>query len=136
MPLGRAFVADLDDLLARDDIDAVTVTTATTRAPRARCSRRSGWKAHLHREASGSGQSTEAEEIIAAADQGGIALVVSSAAAVPRIHPGDRSTALSEERLGKSDATAGSRLSHDGAIAGWLPDRFYDPTGCRRRCAQ
>jgi predicted dehydrogenase len=67
----------------------------------------------------------EAEEIIAAADQAAIALVVS----LPRLYHGyTRAIAdqLGEERLGKLTYSR-IRLSHDGAIAGWLPDRFYDP---------
>ena len=67
----------------------------------------------------------EAEEIIAAADQAGIALVVS----LPRLYHGYTlaiADQLGEERLGHLTYSR-IRLSHDGAIAGWLPDRFYDP---------
>jgi 1,5-anhydro-D-fructose reductase (1,5-anhydro-D-mannitol-forming) len=36
-------------------------------------------------------------------------------------------TELADGRLGELSYCR-VRLSHDGAIAGWLPDRFYDPT--------
>ena len=70
-------------------------------------------------------RSTEAEEIIAAADEAGIALVVS----LPQLYHGYTRAIveqLEEERLGELTYCR-IRLSHDGAIAGWLPERFYDP---------
>jgi 1,5-anhydro-D-fructose reductase (1,5-anhydro-D-mannitol-forming) len=67
----------------------------------------------------------QAEEIIAAADRNGVSLVVS----LPRLYHG-YTRALSElvasEELGR--LTYGRvRLCHNGATAGWLPDRFFDP---------
>jgi predicted dehydrogenase len=122
--VGASFVADLDDLLSRDDIDAVTVTTATTaHHPLMLRAARAG--KHIFTEKLLAPTVDEAEEIIAAADQGGIALVVS----LPRLYHGyTRAIAdqLGEERLGNLTYSR-IRLSHDGAIAGWLPDRFYDP---------
>ena len=69
---------------------------------------------------------TEAEEIIGVADGAGVALEVS----LPRLYHGYTSaimTELADGRLGELTYCR-VRLSHDGAIAGWLPDRFYDPT--------
>ena len=60
------------------------------------------------------------------ADEAGVALVVS----LPRLYHGYTraiSKQLDEGRLGEPTYCR-IRLSHDGAIAGWLPDRFYDPT--------
>ena len=126
--VGASFVADLDDLLDRDDIDAVTVTTATT-AHHALMLRVVQAGKHIFTEKLLAPTVAEAEEIIAAADQAGIALVVS----LPRLYHGyTRAIAdqLGEERLGNLTYSR-IRLSHDGAIAGWLPDRFYDPqAGC------
>jgi predicted dehydrogenase len=122
--IGASFVEDFDDLLARDDIDAVTVTTATT-AHHALMLRAARAGKHIFTEKLLAPTVAEAEEIIAAADQAAIALVVS----LPRLYHGyTRAIAdqLGEERLGKLTYSR-IRLSHDGAIAGWLPDRFYDP---------
>ena len=122
--VGASFVADLDDLVARDDIDAVTITTATSaHHPLMLRAARAG--KHIFTEKLLAPTVDEAEEIIAAADQAGIALVVS----LPRLYHGyTRAIAdqLGEERLGNLTYSR-IRLSHDGAIAGWLPDRFYDP---------
>jgi 1,5-anhydro-D-fructose reductase (1,5-anhydro-D-mannitol-forming) len=67
----------------------------------------------------------EAEEIVAAADNASLALVVS----LPRLYHGYAKAIveqLDEQRFG--DLTyCRIRLSHDGAVAGWLPERFYDP---------
>ena len=122
--VGATFLDDLDALLARDDIDAVTVTTATT-AHHALMLRVAQAGKHIFTEKLLAPTVPEAEEIIGAANQAGIALVVS----LPRLYHGyTRAIAdqLGEERLGKLTYSR-IRLSHDGAIAGWLPERFYDP---------
>jgi 1,5-anhydro-D-fructose reductase (1,5-anhydro-D-mannitol-forming) len=118
------FVDDLKDLLARDDIDAVTVTTATT-AHHAIMMRAAQTGKHIFTEKLLAPTVAEAEEIIHATDEGGIALVVS----LPRLYHGYTRaivTALTEERLGELTYCR-VRLSHDGSIAGWLPERFYYP---------
>jgi 1,5-anhydro-D-fructose reductase (1,5-anhydro-D-mannitol-forming) len=119
-----AFVDDLDTLLARDDIDAVTVTTATS-AHRAIMLGTAQAGKHIFAEKLLAPTVDEAEEIIDIADKAGVALVVS----LPRLHHGYTRAILGqldERRLG--DLTfCRIRLSHDGAIAGWLPKRFYDP---------
>ena len=64
----------------------------------------------------------------------GVALEVS----LPRLYHGYTSaimTELADGRLGELTYCR-IRLSHDGAIAGWLPDRFYDPDGCGGRRPQ
>ena len=119
------FVSDLDSLLARDDIDAVTVTTATS----AHCAimlRAAQAGKHIFTEKLLAPTVAEAEEIIGVADGAGVALVVS----LPRLYHGYTSaimTELADGQLGELTYCR-VRLSHDGAIAGWLPDRFYDPT--------
>ncbi len=123
--IGTAFVDDLDKLLARDDIDAVTVTTATT-AHDAIMSRAAQAGKHIFTEKLLAPTVAEAEEIIDTADKAGVALVVS----LPRLYHGYTRAImneLSEQRLGELTYSR-IRLSHDGAIAGWLPERFYDPT--------
>jgi 1,5-anhydro-D-fructose reductase (1,5-anhydro-D-mannitol-forming) len=119
------FVDDLDQLLGRDDLDAVTVTTATTEH-HAIMLRALGAGKHIFTEKLLAPTVAEASEIVEAADHAGLALVVS----LPRLYHG-YTRAISEQlgqgRLGEL-TFARIRLSHDGAVAGWLPDRFYDPT--------
>jgi predicted dehydrogenase len=114
-----------DELLASDDIDAVTVTTATSQhhAIMLRAARDGK---HIFTEKLLAPTVAEAEEIIDEADKAGIALVVS----LPRLYHGYTRAImeqLDEGALGKLTFSR-IRLSHDGAIAGWLPQRFYDPT--------
>jgi predicted dehydrogenase len=119
-----AFVGDLDHLLAREDIAAVTVTAATS-AHRAIMVRAAQAGKHIFTEKLLAPTVNEAEEIIGVADEAGVALVVS----LPRLYHGYTSAIrreLAEGRLGELTYCR-IRLSHDGAIAGWLPDRFYDP---------
>ena len=123
--LDTAFFEDLGDLLARDDVDAVTVTAATSQHHRIMISAANAGK-HIFTEKLLAPAVAEAEEIIAAADQAGVALVVS----LPRLYHGYARTIvdqLNQGRLGKPTYCR-VRLSHDGAIAGWLPERFYDST--------
>jgi predicted dehydrogenase len=122
--VGTAFIDDLDKLLARDDIDAVTVTTATS-AHRAIMLGAAQAGKHIFTEKLLAPTVDEAEEIIDMADKAGIALVVS----LPRLHHGYTRAILGqlEEGLLGELTFCRIRLAHDGAIAGWLPERFYDP---------
>ena len=71
-----AFIDDLDKLLARDDIDAVTVTTATSAHRPIMLGAAQAGK-HIFTEKLLAPTVAEAEEIIDTADKAGIALVVS-----------------------------------------------------------
>ncbi len=107
-----------------DDIDAVTVTTATS-AHRAIMLPAAQAGKHIFTEKLLAPTVAEAEEIIDRADSAGIALVVS----LPHLYRGYTRAILGqldERRLGELTYCR-IRLSHDGAIAGWLPERFYDP---------
>jgi 1,5-anhydro-D-fructose reductase (1,5-anhydro-D-mannitol-forming) len=122
--IGAQFVDSLDELLARDDIDAVTVTTATT-AHHAIMIRAAEAGKHIFTEKLLAPTVAEAEEIIAATDKAGVALVVS----LPRLYHGHTRgivDKLDANQLGELTYCR-IRLSHDGAVAGWLPERFYDP---------
>jgi 1,5-anhydro-D-fructose reductase (1,5-anhydro-D-mannitol-forming) len=118
-----AFVDDLDDLLNK--VEAVTVTTATS-THHAIMLRAANAGKHIFTEKLLAPTVAEAKEIIAAADEAGVALEVS----LPHLYHGYTSaimTELADGRLGELTYCR-IRLSHDGAIAGGLPDRFYDPT--------
>jgi predicted dehydrogenase len=121
---GVPYTDDLDALLARDDVDAVTITTSTdvhhdviTRAARA--------GKHVFTEKLLAPTVEECEDLVATCEAAGVALVVS----LPRLYHG-YTAAIRQEldagRLGDVDF-ARVRLSHDGAIAPWLPERFFDP---------
>ncbi|WP_416394593.1 MULTISPECIES: Gfo/Idh/MocA family protein [unclassified Curtobacterium] len=121
---GVPYTDDLDALLARDDVDAVTITTSTdvhhdviTRAARA--------GKHVFTEKLLAPTVEESEAIVRACDDAGVALVVS----LPRLYHG-YTRAITDEiasgRLGEL-TSARVRLSHDGAIVPWLPERFFDP---------
>lgn len=123
--LDTAFLDDLGDLLARDNVDAVTVTAATNQHHEIMISAANAGK-HIFTEKLLAPTVAEAEEIIAAADQADVALVVS----LPRLYHGYTRAIveqLNQGRLGYPTYCR-VRLSHDGAIAGWLPERFYDST--------
>ena len=113
-----AFVDDLDTLLARDDIDAVTVTTATS-AHRAIMLGAAQAGKHIFTEKLLAPTVDEAEEIIDIADKAGVALVVSLPACTTDI-PG---------RSSGSSMRGGSATSP-------LPDPAVPRWGDRRLAAQ
>lgn len=120
---GVEFVPDLDALLARDDIDAVTITTSTVDHRDVILKAAAAGK-HVFTEKLLAPTVAEATELIRACDDNGVALIVS----LPRLYHGYTQTVkevLASGVLGKI-TYARVRLSHDGAVANWLPDRFYD----------
>jgi 1,5-anhydro-D-fructose reductase (1,5-anhydro-D-mannitol-forming) len=115
-------VGSLDELLSRTD--GVIVTTATSAHRDVMITIAEAGR-HLFAEKVLAPTVDQAEEIISAADRSGVSLVVS----LPRLYHG-YTRALSEivagEQLGR--LTYGRvRLCHNGATAGWLPGRFFDP---------
>lgn len=121
---GVPYVDDLDALLARADIDAVTVTSSTDQH-RDLMLRAAAAGKHIFSEKVLAPTVAEAEEIISACDTHGVALTVS----LPRLYHGYTQALvelIDSGRLGELTYSR-VRLSHDGATAGWLPERFYDP---------
>ena len=120
---GVPFSEDLAGLLARDDLDAVTVTTSTT-VHREVIGRVIAAGKHVFTEKLLAPTVAEAEEILDAARVAGVQVVVS----LPRLYHG-YTTAITDVidagTLGRL-TYARVRLSHDGATAGWLPERFFD----------
>ena len=127
---GVDFHEDLDEVLAREDVDGVVVTTPTVShrevIPRAV---RAG--KHVFTEKVIAPTFREAEEIAAEAGSRGVAFVVS----LPRLWAGyTRATQeiLNGGALGELSYLR-VRVSHDGALpkggnpGGWLRDRFFDP---------
>lgn len=121
---GVEFVADLDELLARPELDGVTITTSTDQHHEVMLKAAKAGK-HIFTEKVLAPTVSEAEDIIEAAAAANIALVVS----LPRLY--DDYTQAIERIL--DEGTLGEltysrvRLAHNGWVAGWLPERFGDP---------
>jgi 1,5-anhydro-D-fructose reductase (1,5-anhydro-D-mannitol-forming) len=120
---GVPFTQDLPGLLARSDVDAVTITTETV-AHREVIGQAIAAGKHVFTEKLLAPTVAEADEILADARAVGRQVVVS----LPRLYHG-YATAITEVvdggTLGRL-TYARVRLSHDGATAGWLPERFFD----------
>ncbi|HEY5981210.1 MAG TPA: Gfo/Idh/MocA family oxidoreductase [Microlunatus sp.] len=121
--LGVPFTADLAELLARDDLDAVTITTSTA-AHREVIGQVIAAGKHVFTEKLLAATVAEADGILVAARDAGVQVVVS----LPRLYHGS-TTAITDlldaGMLGRL-TYARVRLSHDGATTGWLPERFFD----------
>lgn len=121
---GTVYTHDLDGLLARDDLDAVVITTPTV-DHRDVMVKAAQAGLHIFTEKLLAPTVAEAEEIITATDTHGLKLMVS----LPRLYHGYTAAItdiIASHRLGQL-AHSRVRLSHDGSVAGWLPERFYDP---------
>lgn len=120
---GVEYVGDLDALLARDDVDAVTITTSTNVHRDIMVKAAKAGK-HIFTEKLLAPTVEEAEEIIRAADENDVRLIVS----LPRLYHGYTRAiqgVLESGKLGRI-TYARVRLSHAGAVKGWLPERFFD----------
>lgn len=128
--LGVPFTASLDDVLGRDDVDGVIVTTATTRhrdvIPAAA---RAG--KHIFTEKVLGVDGDEAREIAAAIDDAGVIATV----ALRWLPEGAIRKAVEMVRSGALGQVIETRvrIAHNGSVRndqnpdGWLPARFYDP---------
>ena len=122
--LGVDYTGDLDALLARNDIDAVAITSSTDLHHEIMLKAIAAGK-HIFTEKMLAPTVAESEEIVAAAAEQGVKLVVS----LPRLYEGMTLTAsklMAEGKLGELTYTR-MRMAHDGWVAGWLPERFADP---------
>ncbi len=121
---GIPFHADLDELLARDDIDGVIVTTRTTAHLEVMLAAAQAGK-HIFTEKVVALAPADARRIVDAADQAGVTLTVS----LPRLTHGYTLAIreiLASGRLGVVTQVR-VRLAHDGAVGRqWLPARFFD----------
>lgn len=125
--LGVPFIADLDVLLARTDIDAVVIDTPTNihRDVMVKAARAGK---HIFTEKVIAPTLREVNEIVSAVREAGVKLTVS----LPRLN--DRYTLAAQEVLNQGllgELTqARVRLSHNGALADWLPQHFYNLEQC------
>jgi 1,5-anhydro-D-fructose reductase (1,5-anhydro-D-mannitol-forming) len=122
--LGVEFVADLGELLARSDVDAVTVTTSTDQHVDVILAALRAGK-HVFTEKLLAPTVAECEQLIDAAREHDVALVVS----LPQLATSTTRTIrglLDDGKLGRI-TYARVRMAHNGWIGGWLPERFADP---------
>ncbi|WP_223067263.1 Gfo/Idh/MocA family protein [Paenibacillus caui] len=119
--LGVPFYASLDEMLA-SDIDAVIVS-APTRMHREVMTKAARAGKHIFTEKVLAPTLREANDILDEVQKNGVKLMVS----LPRLNDGYTlaiQDVLAEGLLGRITQTR-VRLSHNGAIAGWLPEHFY-----------
>ncbi|MGZ9586023.1 Gfo/Idh/MocA family protein [Paenibacillus marinisediminis] len=124
--LGVPFYESLDEMLA-SDIDAVIVD-APTRMHRDVMIAAAKAGKHIFTEKVIAPTLHEANEILKAVEEAGVKLTVS----LPRLNDGYTLTIqqiLAEKLLGQI-TNVRVRLSHNGAIANWLPDHFYSLEDC------
>lgn len=121
------FYVSLDEMLARDDIDAVIVDAPTTihhevilKAARA--------GKHIFTEKVIAPTNREVQDIVSAISEAGVKLTVS----LPRLYRGTTRVierVIKEGKLGQL-TMARVRLSHNGAVENWLPSHFYSKEQC------
>lgn len=124
------FHENLDELLEREDLDGVVVTTPTT-AHRHIIPAAARAGKHAFTEKVIAPKVHEAQEIVAETESAGVTFTVS----LPRLYAGYTRAikeAIDSGLIGEPTYLR-VRVSHDGALPaegkpdGWLPDRFFDP---------
>ncbi len=124
---GVPYYASLDEMLARDDIDAVIVD-APTNIHREVMVKAARAGKHIFTEKVIAPTNKEVEVILAAIREAGVKFTVS----LPRLNDGSTLTiqrVIQEGSLGKL-TMARVRLSHNGATKDWLPPHFYSKEQC------
>ncbi|WP_217592996.1 Gfo/Idh/MocA family protein [Cohnella sp. GbtcB17] len=124
---GVPYIANLDELLAREDIDAVVVD-APTNIHRDVMVKAARAGKHIFTEKVVAPTVSEASEIAAAVRDAGVKLAVS----LPRLYDGYTQSILEVIASGKLGqlTLARVRLSHNGSTANWLPAHFYSKEQC------
>jgi 1,5-anhydro-D-fructose reductase (1,5-anhydro-D-mannitol-forming) len=127
---GVPFHRELDELLSREDVDGVVVTTPTV-AHREVIPAAARAGKHVFAEKVIAPTLREAREVAAEVEEAGVTFVVS----LPRLYAGY--TRAISDTLASGEIGAPTylrvRVSHDGALPsaasprGWLPERFFDP---------
>ncbi|WP_168121012.1 Gfo/Idh/MocA family oxidoreductase [Paenibacillus sp. HB172176] len=125
--LGVPFYANLDDMLARDDIDAVIVDAPTNRHREVMVAAAKAGK-HIFTEKVVATTLEDTLAILDEVEKAGVKLTVS----LPRLNAGYTLAIrelLEQKALGEVTLVR-VRLSHNGALAGWLPEHFYSLEQC------
>jgi len=125
--LGVPFYANLDDMLTSGEIDAVIVDAPTNRHTEVMLAAAAAGK-HIFTEKVVAPTLKEVNRILKAVDDNGLKLTVS----LPRLNDGYTLAIrglLEKEALGQITQVR-VRLSHNGALANWLPEHFYSLEQC------
>jgi 1,5-anhydro-D-fructose reductase (1,5-anhydro-D-mannitol-forming) len=124
---GVPYYASLDEMLARDDIDGVIID-APTNIHREVLVKAAQAGKHIFTEKVIAPTNREVQDIITAITEAGVKFAVS----LPRLYHGTTRVVervIKEGSLGKL-TLARVRLSHNGAVADWLPSHFYSKEQC------
>lgn len=124
---GVPFVASLDELLSRSDIDAVVVD-APTNIHRDVMVKAARAGKHIFTEKVVAPTLKEVNEILEEVGKAGVKLTVS----LPRVYDAYTQPIrkiVEEGTLGRLTLVR-VRLSHNGATANWLPEHFYNKEQC------
>lgn len=122
--LGIDFEPDLDKLLAREDVDAVSVGTPTSMHKQVITAAARAGK-HIFTEKVLAFNVADCDEIAAEINKAGVKFSIS----LPQRCWGRNKyikSAIDSGILGEVTVLR-VRNAHDGAVAGWLPDYWYDP---------
>jgi 1,5-anhydro-D-fructose reductase (1,5-anhydro-D-mannitol-forming) len=125
--LGVPFHANLEDMLSRDDIDAVIVDAPTSMHREVMIAAAAAGK-HIFTEKVIAPTLREVNEILDAIQKANVKLTVS----LPRLNDGYTIAirdVIKRGLLGKITLVR-ARLSHNGATEGWLPDHFFNLEQC------
>jgi len=122
--LNVPFVADYDELLGRDDVDAVLIDTPTNMHKEVMIKAANAGK-HIFTEKCMCLNTADCDEVIEAVKRNGVKFVISFP---HRCMPRNLfiKDAIDSGRLGEITLLR-VRNCHNGALAGWLPDYWYDP---------
>ncbi|WP_413378342.1 Gfo/Idh/MocA family protein [Paenibacillus taichungensis] len=126
--LNVPFYASLEDMLAQDNIDAVIVDAPTRLHEEVITAAAKAGK-HIFTEKVIASTLKEVNTIISDVQDNGVKMTVS----LPRLNDGYTLTIqdiLNQGLLGKVTYVR-VRLSHNGAIANWLPEHFYHLEDCQ-----
>ncbi len=125
---GVAYISTIDEILGNDSIDGVVVTCPTNMHKEVMIKAAKAGK-HIFTEKVLAATEDEALEIIHTVKQEGVKLFVS----LPRVYDGYTlaiQNIISSGEIGEITQSR-VRLAHDGALAGWLPNHFYDKEACQ-----
>ena len=125
--IGAAFEADLDALLGRNDVDAVVINIPTNMHREVMVAAAKAGK-HIFTEKVMALTVRECEEIAQAVREAGVKFCISFP---HRTMPHNLfAKKVVDEGLIGDITLLRIRNAHNGSVAGWLPDHFYDPVEC------
>ncbi|MYL62558.1 gfo/Idh/MocA family oxidoreductase [Bacillus hwajinpoensis] len=122
------YISDLEDLLNRKEIEGVVVSSPTNRHKEVMVQAAQAGK-HIFTEKVLASTEEEAIHILNAVKEAGVKLFVS----LPRVYDGYTEAVqnlIESGELGELTQTR-VRLAHNGAIADWLPNHFYNKEECQ-----